>query len=116
MRSRGWSEAPSRPEQPYTCDSETPPMGPCPSVEHLRRLLADELTATEEKRLDDHLGRCGACRRGLESLTAPEPASGRPGAAGGPAPRPEWLHRLKTVAASLSGDGRGGAVPPAEPR
>jgi serine/threonine protein kinase len=90
-------------------------MGPCPPVEHLRRLLADELTAAGEEALDDHLRRCAACRRALESLTASEPISGRPGAAGGPAPSPDLLRRLKAVTASLSRDDRGRAVPAAEP-
>ncbi len=89
-------------------------MEPCPTVEHLRRLLAEELAAAEEEALDVHLRRCAACRRALESLTAPEPVSGRPGAAGGPAPSPELLRRLKAATASLSGDGRGRAVPAAE--
>ena len=85
-------------------------MEPCPTVEHLRRLLAEELTAAEEEALDVHLRRCAACRRALESLTASDPASGRPGAAGGPAPSPELLRRLKAATASPSRDGRGGAA------
>src|SRR5262245_41757510 len=91
-------------------------MGPCPSVDHLRRLLADELTAAEEEALDDHLRRCAACRRALEASTASEPVSGRPGESGGPAPSPELLRRLKAGITSLSRDDRGRAVPAPEPR
>ena len=95
-------------------------MGPCPPVEHLRRLLADELTAAEEEALDDHLLQCAACRRVLESLTASEPASGRPSAVDGPAPAPdpELLRRLKAVAGSLVhvGSGHDRGVRADEPR
>jgi WD40 repeat protein len=90
-------------------------MGPCPPVDHLRRLLANELTAGEEAALDDHLSRCPACRQALEALTASEPVSGH---SGGPipAPSPELLHRLKAGAASLSRLGPGPVVLAAEPR
>jgi WD40 repeat protein len=86
--------------------------GPCPPVKHLRRLLADELTAAEEEALDEHLLRCTACRDALESLTASGPAADHPRATDAPAPDPEWLRRLKTVAGSLAHPG----VPADEPR
>jgi WD40 repeat protein len=89
---------------------------PCPSVEHLGRLLGDELTAAEEVALDDHLRQCAVCRRALESLTASEPTSDRPGAASGPAPGPELICRLKAVAAPLDRVGRGPSGAAAEPR
>ncbi len=71
-------------------------MSPCPSVNHLRRLLADELTVAEEEMLDEHLVRCVPCREAMEALTVSEPI-----ATAGPALEPEMLHRLKTVAESL---------------
>ena len=91
-------------------------MGPCPSVEHLRRLLADELTAAEEAALDDHLRQCSACRRALEASTASEPVSVRPGAADGLEPGPDLMRRLKAGTAALALFRGVGAVPVAAPR
>jgi WD40 repeat protein len=93
-------------------------MEPCPPVDHLRRLLANELTPTEEAALDDHLGRCAKCRQALEALTASEPVTGHSDPASGPIPAPsaELLHRLKAGAASRSRSGHGSAVLEAETR
>jgi WD40 repeat protein len=93
-------------------------MGPCPPVDHLRRLLANELTPAEEAALDDHLSQCPACRQALEALTTSEPVTGRSGAVSGPIPAPnaEFLHRLKAGAASRSRSGHGPAVLDAEKR
>ena len=77
-------------------------MRPCPPVEHLQRLLAEELTAAEEEALDDHLRQCSVCRRALEASTASEPVLGGPGAAKGEAPGPELMRRLKAGTAALA--------------
>jgi WD40 repeat protein len=92
------------------------PMGPCPPEEHLRRLLAGELTAAEEAALDDHLRQCSACRQALEASTASEPIWGRSGPADGPALDPGLLHRLKAGTATLASFRGEGAAPAAAPR
>jgi hypothetical protein len=43
-------------------------MNPCPPEARLRRLLADALTATDLREIEQHLDGCPACRRRLDEL------------------------------------------------
>jgi WD40 repeat protein/serine/threonine protein kinase len=45
-------------------------MNPCPSLEQLRRLLADQLGLPEAESLEAHVESCPACQEALERLTA----------------------------------------------
>jgi hypothetical protein len=52
-------------------------MSVCPSRTHFERLLADQLTSSEEGALNAHLGSCSSCQQTLDELTALRTASGR---------------------------------------
>ncbi len=45
-------------------------MNPCPAVEQLRRLLAEEVTQLERAPLEIHVEHCARCQQTLERLTA----------------------------------------------
>jgi WD40 repeat protein len=84
----------------------------CPSLTQLPRLLADELSPSEENALDSHLLRCATCREALETMTAPTRDSGNTTQI----LSPELLRRLKEGAGSFTRVGKELFVEPPDPR
>ena len=70
-------------------------MNTCPTLDRLRRLLAEELTSEEQAAVEAHVDGCAACQQTLERLTdtplLPQPARPEPPAA------PAFLDQVRAV-------------------
>jgi eukaryotic-like serine/threonine-protein kinase len=69
-------------------------MKTCPAPDVLRRLLAEDLAASEAAALEDHLERCAACQGLLDQFTALEPPTNSASAQGLQVPHLEFLRQL----------------------
>jgi WD40 repeat protein len=80
----------------------------CPSPDHLKRLLADELSGPEAEVIEAHLEGCAGCQQALERLTAARAAT--PPAATDPGET--FLRRLGQGPPGPAGDGEALTLPP----
>jgi WD40 repeat protein len=92
-------------------------VNPCPSLEHLRRLLDDALADGERPAVEEHLERCAACQQSLDELAAAL-APAPPAAAAAPLDRwaSTFLARLQNQPAPAPPTATFAAPPAAEPR
>jgi WD40 repeat protein/serine/threonine protein kinase len=93
-------------------DEGKPTLSPCPSQEHLARLLEDALQETETQRVASHVQTCLRCQQVLDILSATGapvrgPATIHQGGDGGYRPGPELVRRLQDPAPKTLGEAVG---------
>src|SRR5438128_3563664 len=70
-------------------------MNPCPSLEQLRSLLDEQVTAADENRISAHIDACPACGKMWDAITGDFSESSAVCGQARSAPLPEFLKRLQ---------------------